>query len=159
MATRISGALGPFDQATMQWSSYAERMEEYLLANSVDEDRKKVAILLSTVGNATYDLLRDLCAPEEPNTKSFEELIKLLKEHLQPTPTTVSERYKFYQQAQKKGETITEYIAKLRRLAKDCDFGTFLEQALRDKLVCGLLNEDIKKELLKEKKLTFATAC
>ena len=53
MATRLVGALGPFDQGTTQWSSYAERMEEYLLANGVTEERKKVAILLSTMGSQT----------------------------------------------------------------------------------------------------------
>ena len=43
--------------------------------------------------------------------------------------------------------------------AKDCDYRGFLEEALRDKFVCGLVNEDIKKELLKEKELTLNKAC
>ena len=59
MATRFVGAEGAFDQGTTQWSSYAERMEEYLLANGVTEERKKVAILLSTIGSQTYNLLKD----------------------------------------------------------------------------------------------------
>ena len=56
MAIRLVGDLGPFDQGTTQWSSYAERMEGYLLANGVIEENKKVAILLSTIGNQTYNL-------------------------------------------------------------------------------------------------------
>ena len=54
MASRLVGTLGPFDQGTTQWSSYAERMEEYLLANGVTEERKKVAILLSTIGSQRF---------------------------------------------------------------------------------------------------------
>ena len=40
MATRFIGALGHFDQGTTKWSFYAERMEEYVLANGVTEKRK-----------------------------------------------------------------------------------------------------------------------
>ena len=87
MASRLVGTLGPFDQGTTQWSSYAERMEEYLLANGVTEERKKVAILLSTIGSQTYDLLKDLYTPDKLNTKSIEEIVKELTEHLEPKPS------------------------------------------------------------------------
>ena len=37
--------------------------------------------------------------------------------------------------------------------------GDFLNDALRDRFVCGLASESIRKELLKDKKLTLETAC
>ena len=97
MVTRLVDALGPFDQGTTQWSSYAERMEEYLLANGVTEERKKVAILLSTIGSQMYDLLKDLYTPDKPNTKSFEEIVTKLTEHLEPKPTVIAERCRLLQ--------------------------------------------------------------
>ena len=42
MATKLVGALGPFNQRTTQWSSYAEKMEKYLLVNGVTAERKWV---------------------------------------------------------------------------------------------------------------------
>ena len=39
-----------------------------------------------------------------------------------------------------------------------CDFGEFLEQALRDRFVCGLANTTLQKRLLTEKKLTLERA-
>ena len=42
MVMRLVGALGSFNQGTTQWSSYAERMEKYLLANGVTAERKWV---------------------------------------------------------------------------------------------------------------------
>jgi len=33
---------------------------------------------------------------------------------------------------------IADYVAELRRLSVKCNFGDYLEQALWDKLVCGL---------------------
>ena len=63
MAMSIVGAIGSFDPSTTQWISYIEQMEEFFLANGIKEDRKKVAILISTVGSQTYKLLKDLCSP------------------------------------------------------------------------------------------------
>ena len=48
------------------------------------------------------------------------------------------------------------HMAELRRLAKTCNFGSYLEPALRDQLVCGLKDPRIQRELLCVQKLTVA---
>ena len=154
MATSIVGAVGSFDPSTIQWVLYIEQMEEFFLANNITEGRKKVAILLSTVGSHAYELLKDLCSPDKPNAKSFEELVTCLQNHLQPKPTVIAERYKFHQRIQGSSETVAEYLAALRRAAADCRFEGFLEQALRDRFVCGLTSEHLRRRLLLEKDLS-----
>ena len=47
------------------------------------------------------------------------------------------------------------YVVALKHLTGRCEFSTFFDEALRNKLVCGLRNEAIQKRLLSEKKLTF----
>ena len=51
----------------------------------------------------------------------------------------------------------------LKELSTHCDFGSdfgdFLNDALRDRLVCGLYKESIQKRLLAEAELTFKKAC
>ena len=51
-----------------------------------------------------------------------------------------------------------EYVAPLRRLAITCEFGNFLDQALRDRFVCGMKSESTQKKLLAERDLTLARA-
>jgi len=46
----------------------------------------------------------------------------------------------------------------LRRLARTCEFGQFLEEALHDRFVCGLNNSSIQKKLSSEKNLTLQRA-
>ena len=46
----------------------------------------------------------------------------------------------------------------LRRVLDYCAFGTFLEEALRDRFVCGLRNKQTQKRLLAEKALTWKRA-
>ena len=55
-------------------------------------------------------------------------------------------------------EYIAEYIAELRRLSTHCIFWAYLEDLLRDRLVCGLRNEAIRKRLLSEANLKLVMA-
>ena len=155
MTMSIVGAVGSFDPSTIQWVSYIEQMEECFLTNNITEGRKKLAILLSTVGSHAYELLKDFCSPDKPNAKSFEELVTCLQNHLQPKSTVIAERYKFHQHIQGSSETVAEYLAALRRAAADCKFEGFLEQALRDRFVCGLTSEHLRRRLLLEKDLSL----
>ena len=50
------------------------------------------------------------------------------------------------------------YLSELRRLAKDCKFGEYLQTAQRDQLVCGLNIEALKKKVLAEADLTLEKA-
>ena len=49
-------------------------------------------------------------------------------------------------------------MVELKRLALKCEFGVFLEEAFRDRLVCGLKNIQIQKKFLAERELTFKKA-
>ena len=81
----LIGVLGPFDIQRDNWASYKERLEQFFIANNVD-DVKRVAVLLSVIGAKSYELLRSLTAPEKPAQKSFDQLCTLLENHLAPKP-------------------------------------------------------------------------
>ena len=46
----------------------------------------------------------------------------------------------------------------LRKLTLNCDFREFLDEALRDRFVCGLINGNIRRRLLEERTLTLKIA-
>ena len=49
-------------------------------------------------------------------------------------------------------------MAEIKKLSEHCEFGTALNDSLRDRFVCGLYNESIQKRLLVETSLTFEKA-
>ena len=55
-------------------------------------------------------------------------------------------------------ESIAEYVAELRRLSTHCQFEGYLEDELCDQLVCGLRNDNMRKKLFAEEKLTYKKA-
>ena len=139
------------------FTEYSERFENFLIANKIVEEELKRATFLATIGQPAYKLLRSLCQNDTKN-KSFEQLVALLRNHLQPAPNMIAERYKFYKRDRKTGETVSAYIAELRRLSEHCKFGELLNDYLRDKFVCGLNSERVQQKLLSMKELTLEKA-
>lgn len=157
---RMAGYIGkiePYDEGVEKWTSYQERLEEYFAVNEIGNN-KKVSALLTLLGGKTYSLLRNLTAPDKPSTKSYEDLVTLLRNHLTPKPLIIAERFRFHKRSQHDGETVTQYLAELRKLAEYCDFGANLNDSLRDRFVCGLKAENIQKRLLSEAQLTLTKA-
>ena len=154
----LLGSLEKFDLQVDNWCAYVERVEQYFIANGIDNEDKKRGILLTVIGSETYSLLRNLISPTKPAEKSFAQLVDTLKAHLNPTPIVIAERYKFYNQMQLPGESLHMYLAELRKMTEYCAFGNFLNDALRDRFVCGMGNSSIRKRLLTEKDLTLEKA-
>ena len=126
----------------------------FFLANSI-ADEKKVAVILSVTGGNIYALLRNLLSPAKPQEKSFAELTAELKKHFEPKKVIIAERFSFHRRNQTLDESIADYVDELRKLTINCDFGDYLEEALRDRFICGLHREPTQKQLLTEAELTF----
>ena len=75
------------------------------------------SVLLTVIGAQVYDTLRSLLAPVKPQEKSFIELITILKQHFDPKPLVIGERFRFYRRSQKVNETVAEFQADLRKLS------------------------------------------
>ena len=117
------GAVGEFNSDQEDWVSYTERLTQYFIANGIAEEGDKCrAILLSSCGAPTYQLIRNLVAPGKPTDKTFSEIVALVRDHHQPHPSTIVQRFNFHTRIQKLGETISEFVAQLRKLFKYCEF-------------------------------------
>ena len=141
--------IGEFNELTE-----TERVKQYFAANEIANDRK-VPALLAMMGGKTYSLLRNLTTPDDPATKAYDDIVKLLDNHLSPKPLVNAERFRFHK---REGESIPVYVAELRKLSEHCDFKANLSDALRDRLVCGIKNANIQKRLLSESDLKLEKA-
>ena len=137
--------------------SYLERTELFFTANGIAEE-KKVAVFLSVIGSKTYTILRSLVALAKPSEKRLDFLSAELKKHFTPSKIVIAERFHFHHRSQESEETISEFLAELRRLATRCSFGKFLNNALRDRLVCGMRSESIQWKLLSQRELSLTQA-
>ena len=75
--------------------------------------------------------------------------------HYKPQMIEIVERLKFFKRHQLGGESTTDFMTELRRLAKTCNY---LESAIRDQFVCGLRDAKTQRELLCVPELTAQIA-
>lgn len=156
----VFGTISEFNPGE-DWEDYCERLDQYFIANGIEdteESKRRRAVFLSVIGGRTYALLKTLLAPKKPTEKSYEELRRVVKEHLSPKPVVIAERYRFWTGRQQSGQSVSQYLTELRKLAEKCQFGDFLDQALRDIFVIGLQDKAAQKKLLSESDLTVSKA-
>ncbi|KAI4881013.1 hypothetical protein NFI96_011262 [Prochilodus magdalenae] len=158
MATFRIGQLSEYKEGQEDFESYLERLEQWMIANEVDEG-KKVSVFLSVIGAEAYRLLKNLTMPAKPSSLTYKELNEKLSAYYKPKPLVIAERFRFQKRNQLENETVSEYMVALKQLSTHCDFGNHLDEALRDRFVSGLKAEAIQRKLLAERALTFKSAC
>ena len=148
MAT-LFGKVNAFEENTETWEHYTERLGHYFDANGIgdvsgDDKAKRQAILLSVCGSKVYKLMCDLLAPTKPKEKLYQELVKLIQDHLVLKPSEIVQRFKFNNRFCNEGESVADFVVVLRNLAEHCEYKDTLEMMLRDRIVCGIRNEKIQ---------------
>ncbi|XP_063635621.1 uncharacterized protein LOC134806343 [Cydia splendana] len=152
------GKLHEFNVSNGAWSSYMDRVEMYYKVNKV-QDEMKVPVLIAAMGDEAYELLENLASPTKPSDLTLIKIKELMSHHLQPTPSSLAERYRFRQRRQNVGENVSTYVAELKKLSKHCKFGSELNGNLRDQFICGLISDLIRQRLFAEDdNITFANA-
>ncbi|XP_075159734.1 uncharacterized protein K02A2.6 isoform X1 [Haematobia irritans] len=155
---QVSGfTFEPFDAGITTWQRWVRRFETALDIFECESAKKKM-FLLHYMGAGTYDMLCDKLAPVTPEESTYERIVNLLSEHFNPKPNVILENYRFNLCRQKENETCAEYLINLRRLAANCDFGEYLNTALRNQFVFGLKNSRIQSRLLEKADLTLQSA-
>lgn len=109
----LIGSIGSFDESIEQWSAYTERFDYFVLANEIKEGAI-VPTFLSVMGVQTFNLLQSLTQPDKPGDKSYQEIVRLLKDHYSPKPLIIAERFRFHKRNQQDGESISQFVAVLK---------------------------------------------
>ena len=68
----------------------------------------------------------------------------------------IYERYKFNNRSQEQTESIDTYVTVLRTLAETCELGTLKDHLNRDRIVCGVRENAVRRKLLQEPELTLS---
>ena len=87
-----------------------------------------------------------------------EALKAALSDHFVTQPLLLAQRYRFHKPEQKEGETVVQFIAELRSLARSCEFDNALQSSLRDRFVCGLRDTATVTKLITVRNLSLDDA-
>lgn len=151
----LRGTIGTLSEYQIgnDWCTYEERMEQYFLANYI-EDNKKVPVLLTVIGEQAYKVLRDLCDPALPKDKTYRDLCEILRSQFSKKISVFKERIEFYELRQREDESVKDWHVRVKNKAIHCKFGNFLNEVLKDKFISGMYKGPVLDKVCEEEYTT-----
>ena len=85
-------------------------------------------------------------------------MISKFEEYCTPKKNITYERYILNTRTHGATEAIDAYVRELRKLAKTCELGDLFDSLIRDRIVCGIRSNTVRKRILREKHLNLERA-
>jgi len=152
---------GPASQVAERWRKWKRAFEYFAEGKGIDNVRKKTSLLLHFAGMDVQDIFEDLQDPgpiPESGDNVYKIAIRKLDSYFRVEENIPYERHVFRQLTQREGETADQFIVRLRKQARHCDFGAALNDHLRDQLIEKLTNFELKRKLLEHRNITLEEA-
>lgn len=143
-------------EPTIPFNSWIRMFDNYVTALSAEDipEKRKRALLIHCLGTEGQRIFYTLTVADD----KYETALTALRAFFVQKVNVVAERNKFRQRAQRPGESIVQYVAALRELLVNCDFGTLTDDMIRDQIVEKTCTPRIRERLLLETDLTLQKA-
>ena len=133
------------------WAKWLRSFKYFLTAKNVTNNEQKKALLLHLAGPEIQDLFETL--PEgvgEEDQNAYEIAVSRLNTYFTPKRNLTYERHVFRTIKQSPGDSIDKFITNLRKQSSFCEFGTQVEQNIKDQLVSGCKDNLLRKKILEK---------
>ncbi|XP_072033381.1 uncharacterized protein [Amphiura filiformis] len=131
------------------WTSY-----EILTGLKNKQQEYRVATFITAIGLEALDIHNNLPYQNEGDRKDLDKILKLWQDYCVGKTNPIYERYKFNSSTQG-DDSFDAYLVKLRALAATCEYGELLSELIRDRIVCGIKDNALRKRLLQEADLSL----
>ncbi|XP_067933016.1 uncharacterized protein [Watersipora subatra] len=150
-----------FDFFPEKWAEWSRRWGRYRNISKLDQDEQEVQVdsLLYCMGPSSESIFNSLGLSDD-DKKDYKKVLEGFNQYFSPKKYVIFERVKFFKRDQMPGESVEQYIRALNELADKCDFGEKRSEQIRDRLVVGITDTDLSREMQKMdiEKLTESTA-
>ena len=148
---------------------WLEDVNGYLSICGVIGQAEKKTLFLNLAGLAIRKVVKGLVIPTPATNAdgspgdSYQALTEAVLAHFRPSVNTTSERHKFRQLKQLPDEHVSSFVGRLCKKVELCNFvstdvDSVINTQVRDQLIIGLSTPELRRELLKESKLSLADA-
>ena len=112
-------------------------------------------MLLHLAGPDVQEIFSTL--PDTGEATDYAATVTALNGYFLPKVNAAFARQKFHRLQQKEGETVLQFVTRLRKEEKDCTFGADFDNQIRDAVLCKCRSDYVRRKLLEERaELTLA---
>ena len=141
------------------WRIFNQRFDLFLEATDSTEetDSKKVALLLSLIGEEGLDLFNSFTFETGKDPKKLDDVKAKFEAYCSPKKNIIFERFVFNSIVQKEGQLFDNFLTELRKSVKTTEY-SHPEDMIRDRIVIGIHDKSTQERLLRESSLTLEKA-
>lgn len=147
----------PYVPNSIPFSQYIEQLEYVFMINKVREADYK-HYFLAVCGTTVFSEVKKLFPGQDLKILTYKQITEKLQKRYDNCYSEVMHSCEFWSRRQEKCEKLEDFLDSVKRLAEQCGFGNFKDRAIRDLLVVGVYNKDLRKRLCDESVLTAAEA-
>ncbi|UYV61752.1 K02A2.6-like [Cordylochernes scorpioides] len=143
-----------------KWETWRESFEIFAIAVNLESMPlvRQRAILKHIAGEKTVMIYKTFHISENDTYPNVKEMLDMLTDHFKPFKNTIQRRNAFFTCVQKERQGIMEFVTELKHLAQECEFENLTESLIRDRLIIGILDREVKIKLLEDPQLTLPRA-
>ena len=140
------------------WKQWKQIYDAYETVTDLKSkpDNFRVAAFITCIGPEALNIHNSLPYQEESERQNIDRIFALWNAYCIGETNVIYERCKFNNRNQEPSESIETYAASLRALAATCAFGALNDELIRDRIVCGIHNNAVRRKLLQEPKLSLS---
>ncbi|UYV80443.1 K02A2.6-like [Cordylochernes scorpioides] len=129
-----------------KWETWRESFEIFAIAVNLESMPlvRQRAILKHIAGEKTVIIYKTFHISENDTYPNVKEMLDMLTNHFKPFKNTIQRRNAFFTCVQKERQGIMEFVTELKHLAQECEFENLTESLIRDRLIIGILDREVK---------------
>lgn len=131
------------------WKTWKQIWNSYVIVTGLaDKDNAyQVATFITCIGHEALEVYNGLPFRDENEKNDPTVILRLMEEYCVGKTNTIYERYVFNNKHQESSESVDAYVTKLRKLSLTCEFGQLADQMIRDRIVCGIKDNAVRKKV------------
>ena len=138
---------GEPNSLSVRWKRWKRAFNLYVTSKGVTNESQKVALLLHSGGMELQEIYYTL-VPEDQET-TFNDCLAALDNYFTPKVNVPFERHVFRQMQQLEGETIDQFVCRLRQKAISCEFPD-VNEAIRDQIIEKCRDPKLRRKFLEK---------
>ena len=150
-------AVGKPATLAQRWITWKAKFELYVTASGISSATQKRALLLHLAGPRVRDIFNNSIPPEvHGGVKDYDKAMDSLSDHFNHKKNAPMARQTFLAAKTSAGETIDNFISRLRKLLEHCDYEAERDNQVRDCTISFIKDRNLKAKLDHEDTLSLS---
>ena len=135
---------------TDNWKRWKQELELYMdLAMNGRDEVTKVKLFMYLIGSQGREIYDTLAFEIPASERTLTQVLQAFDGHCNPRKNETVERFKFFSRNQDLGQSQGKFVTDLKMLATTSNFGDLKDLLVRDRIIWGIQDRQLREELLK----------